>query len=68
MARSGCRWDLCFWILLRMVCRASVVLELGLKVYCVGEMMLLVVRWAIIWLLMSVSKIFAMMGRSEIGR
>ena len=51
-----------------MVWSASVVLELGLKAYCVGEMTSWVVRCAIIWLFMSVSKILAMMGRSEIGR
>ena len=42
MASSEFRCDLCLWILLKMVCSARVVLELGRKAYCVGEMMLLV--------------------------
>ena len=67
MASVGLRFDFCLWMLLMMVCSASVVLELGLKAYWVGEMMLCVVRWFMIWLLMMVSKILAMMGRSDIG-
>ena len=51
-----------------MVWRARVVLELGLKAYWVGEMMLCVVRWCMIWLLSSVSNSLAMMGRREMGR
>ena len=47
---------------------AVVVLECGLNAYCVGEMMLLVVRWVIIWSLIIVSKSLAMIGSSEIGR
>ncbi len=50
-----------------MDCSAIVVPEFGLNAYCVGEMMLLFVRCSIIWLLMIVSNIFAMMGRSDIG-
>ncbi len=67
MARSGCLSDLCLWILLRMDCSAIVVPEFGLNAYCVGEMILLLVRCFIIWSLMIVSNIFAIMGRSEIG-
>ena len=44
MARVGFRFDFCLWMLLMMVCSASVVLELGLKAYWVGEMILCVVR------------------------
>ena len=55
-------------MLLMMVCSARVVLELGLKAYCVGEMMLWFVRWVMICLLRIVSKTLAMIGRSEIGR
>ena len=50
-----------------MVCNASVVLEFGLKAYCVGEMMLLEVRWFISCLLMMVSRTLAIIGRREIG-
>ena len=51
-----------------MVWRASVVLELGLNAYCVWEMILCLVRWSINWLLMSVLRSLAMMGRREMGR
>ena len=51
-----------------MVWSAEVVLEFGLKAYCVSDMMLLLSRCAIIWLLMIVSKSLAMIGSSEIGR
>ena len=51
-----------------MVWRASVVLELGLNAYCVWEMILCSVRWSISWLLMSVSRSLAMLGRREMGR
>ena len=50
-----------------MVWRARVVLELGLKAYCVWEMMSLAVRWCMIWLLRRVSRTLAMMGRREMG-
>ena len=42
-------------------------LELGLKAYCVFDIRLCFVRCVMSCLLMSVSKILAMMGRSEIG-
>jgi len=44
MARVGLRFPFCLCIMLMMVCSASVVLELGLKAYWVGEMMSCVVR------------------------
>ena len=50
-----------------MVWSARVVLELGLNAYCVGEMMLCFVRCVMSWLLMSVSRSLAMMGRREMG-
>ena len=68
MARRGCLLALCLWMLLRMVWSASVVLELGLKAYCVGEIMLWSRRCFMSCLLMMVSKILAMIGRSEMGR
>ena len=68
MARVGLRFPFCLCIMLMMVCSASVVLELGLKAYWVGEMMSCVVRWVMIWSLSMVSKILAMIGRREIGR
>ena len=51
-----------------MVCSASVVLELGLNAYCVGEMMFCVVRCFMSWLLMSVSNSLARIGSREMGR
>ena len=68
MARVGCLFCLCLCILLSTACKAIVVFEFGLNAYCVGEMILCVVRCVISWLLMRVSRIFAIMGRSEIGR
>ena len=68
MAGRGWRLDVCLLILLMMVCSAIVVLELGLKAYCVGEMMLCFVMCFIIWLLMMVSKTLAMIGSKETGR
>jgi hypothetical protein len=50
------------------VCSASVVLELGLNAYCVGDMRLCSMRWSMSWLLIIVSSSFAMMGRREMGR
>ena len=50
------------------VCNASVVLELGLKAYCVGDMRLCFVRCSMSWLLINVSSSFAMVGRREMGR
>ena len=49
-------------------CSASVVLDFGLKAYCVEESMLWFRRCFISWLLMRVSNVFAMMGSSEMGR
>ena len=51
-----------------MVCNASVVLEFGLKAYCVLDSMLCFMACSIIWLFISWSKIFAMMGSIEMGR
>ena len=48
-----------FVMLLMTVCSASEQFEWGRKAYCVGEMMLWVVRWCIIWSLMMVSSSFA---------
>ena len=45
IAIVGCRLDLCSCSLFMIVCSASVVLELGLKAYCVGEIMLCCRRW-----------------------
>jgi len=61
MTRVRCLRDVCWWMLSIIVCRASVVLEFGRVLLCF-------VRCCIIWLLMRVSRSFAMMGRSEIGR
>lgn len=58
----------CLCMLFMMVCSASVVLEFGLKAYCVGEMMSLFIRCVMICLLVMVSSILPMIGRSEIGR
>ena len=44
------------------------VLELGLNVYCVDEMMLYLMQCVMIWSLIILSSIFAMMGSNEIGR
>lgn len=67
IASVGCLFCLCLWISSMIVCSASVVLELGLKAYCVGEMILCLVRCSMIWLLIRVSMSLAMMGRREIG-
>lgn len=48
MASVGCLLDLCLWSLFSTVCRASVVLEFGLKVYWVGDMILYFVRCVMI--------------------
>ena len=56
------------WSLLMMVCNASVVLEFGLKAYCVLDSMLCFMACSIIWLFINWSKIFARMGSSEMGR
>lgn len=66
MARVGCFFRACMWSLSMMVWSARVVLELGRNAYCVGEMMLCVVRCVMSWLLMRVSSSLAMMGRREI--
>ena len=55
-------------MLLVIVCNASVVLEFGLKAYCVGDIKLCLVRCFMSWSLMIVSKSFAMIGRREMGR
>jgi hypothetical protein len=68
MARVGDLSRMLLKMLLIIVCSASVVLELGLNAYCVGEMMLCFVRWVMTCSFMMVSNIFAMMGSSEIGR
>ena len=49
-------------------CSASVVLDFGLKAYCVAESMLWSRRCFISWLFISVSNIFAMMGSRDMGR
>ena len=50
------------------VVRAIVVSELGRKAYWCGDMRLCVVRWSMSCLFMRVSKIFPIMGRSDMGR
>jgi len=67
-ARVGFRLFTFLWILFSIVCSARVVLELGRKAYCVGEISECLVRWFISCSLISVSRSFAMIGRSEIGR
>ena len=66
-ARVGFRLLTLLWILFSIVCSARVV-ELGRKAYCVEEISECSVRWFISCSLISVSRSFAMMGRSEIGR
>ena len=51
-----------------MVWSARVVLEFGLKAYCVGDSSPWLVRCSMSWLLMAVSRSLAMIGRSEMGR
>ena len=55
-------------MLLMIVCNASVVLEFGLKAYCVGEMRLCFVRCVMSWVLIMVSRTLPMIGRREMGR
>lgn len=68
IARVGCFRFIYLCSLSIMVWSASVVLELGLKAYCVGEMMLCLVRWFISCLFMMVSNTFAMIGSNDMGR
>lgn len=68
IASVGLLWNLCLCRSLRMVWSANVVLELGLKAYCVRDMMLYFVRCVISCLLMIVSSVFAIIGRREMGR
>ena len=67
MAMVGLRLVLFLWSVLKMVCSARVVLEFGRKAYWVGERILLVRRWVMICLLISVSSGLARMGMREIG-
>ena len=67
-ARVGSFSLICLWSLSMIVWSARVVFELGLKAYCVGEMMLWSVRCCMSCLLMRVSRSLAMIGRREIGR
>ena len=66
--RVGFRWRTFLWTLFSIVCSVRPVLEFGLKAYCVGEIRACSMRWSISCLLISVSRSFAMIGRSEIGR
>lgn len=68
IAVVACLFSFALWSLLMMVCNASVVLEFGLKAYCVLDSMLCFMACSIIWLFISWSKIFAMMGSIEMGR
>jgi hypothetical protein len=68
IAVVACLFFFDLWSLLMMVCNASVVLEFGLKAYCVLDSMLCVMACSIIWLFINWSKFFAMMGSSEMGR
>ena len=68
MASVGCLLEICWLSLSRMVCSASDVLEFGLNAYCVVAMRLCLVQWFMIWSLMILSRIFAMIGSSDIGR
>ena len=68
IARVACCLLACLWMLFVIVWRASVVLDFGLKAYCVVDRMLWLRRGCISWVLMSVSKIFAMMGSRDMGR
>ena len=62
MARVGCFCLMFLMMLSMMDCRANVVFEFGLNAYCVGEMMLFLVRCSMSCLLMRVSRSFTMMG------
>ena len=68
IARVGCFRFIYLCSLSIMVWSASVVLELGLKAYCVGEMILCLVRWFISCLFMMVSNTFAIIGSNDMGR
>lgn len=68
MASVGLCLCVCFCMLFMIVCNAVVVLEFGLNAYCVGDIMLCVVRCSISWSLISLSNIFAIIGSSDIGR
>ena len=68
MASVGLCFDVCLCMLLITACTAFVVvLAFGLNAYCVGEIRSCFSRYAIIWLLMIVSKSLAIIGSSEIG-
>ena len=60
MASVGCFLFMCFSSLSIMVCSAMLVLEFGLKAYCVAAMILCWMQCIIIWVLMSLSNILPM--------
>ena len=68
IASVGCLFVLYLRMWSRMDCSARVVFELGLKAYCVGDMILCFVRCSIICLLIRVSSSLAIIGSREMGR
>lgn len=68
MARVGCfLWMLVLnWLM--MFVSAMVVLECGRNANWMGEMISCLVQWSIICWLIILSKIFPIIGSSEIGR
>ena len=68
MARIGWCFRFRSCMSFRTACSARVVLEWGLKAYCVGEIRLCSSRCFISWSFMMVSSSLAMMGSRDMGR